>query len=375
MTIDFHASAARTLGIEWELQVVDLETRGLVSAGSTLLTELAHLGEQATAELFENTVEIVTGVHTTVPSALKDLENLKTQVADHARAHGWGVMCAGAHPFTRYVSQEVSPGERYQNLVRRMRWPARRLQINGVHVHVGVRGADEAVRTMSALTAYLPHLLALSASSPFWEAEDTGLASCRTKVFEGMPTAGLPDPMDDWGTYEQHADALLKAGAIETIKEIWWDIRPHPGYGTVELRMCDGIPTLAEVGMIAALAQCLVDEMDSLMLAGETLQVPAPWVARENKWRAARHGLAAQLLTDSAGSSVPLVTSLSELVERLLPRAEVLGCAEQLTTVLAVIEHGNSATRQRAAATAAGGNLEAVVDHLMAEMEAGTPVL
>src|SRR5205807_8308225 len=169
------------------------------------------------------------------------------------------VICAGTHPFTDWKTQQISDNPRYRKLVEDMQWLARRLQIFGVHVHVGVRAREKAIPIVNALTAYIPHLLALSASSPYWIGRDTGLASARSKVFEGLPTAGLPYQLSGWQDFERFMETLISARTIDTVREVWWDIRPHPNFGTVELRICDGLPTLREIGWAAALSQCLVE--------------------------------------------------------------------------------------------------------------------
>ena len=168
----------------------------------------------------------------------------------------------------------MSPKERYAALIEETQWTGRRLQIFGVHFHVGVRSAAKVIAIANALNAYIPHFLALSASSPFWEAHDTGMASCRSKVFENLPTAGLPYQLSGWAEFEEFMGTLVAAEAITSIREVWWDIRPHPDFGTVELRICDGIPTMRELTGLAAMAQCLVESMDNRLDAGETLPCP-----------------------------------------------------------------------------------------------------
>jgi glutamate---cysteine ligase / carboxylate-amine ligase len=244
-----------------------------------------------------------------------------------------------------------------------------------VHVHVGVRAPDKAIHFVNALTAYVPHFLALSASSPYWKGSDTGLASARSKVFEGLPTAGLPFMLDDWAEFELYMDTLLKTRTISSIKEVWWDIRPHPDFGTVELRICDGLPTLTEVGMVAAVSQCLVDMFDREVDKGYTLPKPKGWVVRENKWRAVRHGMDADIISGEDNKLVPVRDALSELVQDLSPTAERLGCLDELLRVQTIVEGGASYQRQRAVAAASGGDLSAVVDSLVQEFESGTPVL
>jgi len=376
--IPFSSSPRTSLGIEWELELVDLRTRQLRGASTEILEEFAaKVGEQEAAkakhELFESTIEVITGVCDSVPQALGDLTGTIDVLRGLAERRGIGLMCSGTHPISEYNTQEISENERYHRLVDNMQWLSRRLLIFGVHVHVGVRSKDKALPIVNALMSYVPHFLALSASSPYWLGRDTGLASSRSKVFESLPTAGLPYQLADWSQFERFMETLVASGTIETIREVWWDIRPHPNFGTVELRICDGLPTLQEVGGVAALAQCLVDRMNTQLDRGYTLPVPRRWVVQENKWRAARYGLDADILVDDRGTTRPLREDLVDLVDDLLPVARRLGCAAELAAVSQIMEIGASYERQRAAARRAGGDLSRVVDTLLVEMNTGRP--
>jgi carboxylate-amine ligase len=375
--IAFHSSERASLGVEWELQLVDPQTRQLTSGAVEILAEITPEGldehPKAKHELLQSTVEIITGVCTTVAEAKADLAGTLAEVVAAADRRGLGVMCAGSHPLTRWDTQEISPKERYARLVERMQWLARRLQIFGVHVHVGVRSPEKVIPIVNALAQYLPHFLALSASSPFWAGCDTGLASARTKVFEGMPTGGLPHQLADWAEFEEYMETLIRAGAIESVREVWWDVRPHPDFGTVELRVCDGLPTLDEIGVVAALTQCLVEQFDTQLDRGYTLPTPAEWVLRENKWRAVRYGLDADIVVDEKGTVRPIRQVIAELAEELAPTAKRLGCAAELADVDRILELGASYQRQRAVAAAHDGDLRPVVDSLLAELRDGLP--
>ena len=379
MQIPFTSSPRSSLGVEWELELVDLRTRELSSGASEILAELGRPfgGDHPKAkhELLESCIEVITGVCTTVAEALGDLRGTADEIAAAAAARGLGLMCSGTHPFTDWSSQRISPDPRYTKLIEDMQWPARQLQIFGVHVHVGVRSPDKAIPIVNALTAYIPHFLGLSASSPYWLGNDTGLASARSKVFEALPTAGLPYQLSGWEDFERFMDTLISARTISTIREVWWDVRPHPQFGTVELRICDGLPTLFEIGWAAALSQCLVEMLNSQLDRGYTLPTPRTWTVRENKWRAARHGVDAEIITDERGTTVPLRDALLELVDELAPFAERLQCTEELSRVRDILAVGPSYARQRAVAAANGGDLTAVVDALLKEMRDGTPAM
>lgn len=370
--MDFLASPGPSLGVEVELALVDIDSGALVCVAPELLARVGAPHPDAEhpkikKELYQCTVEVITGVCTTVAEARADLAESMREVEIAAAESGAAIIGAGLHPFTPWHQLSLSEGERYQRLVDTIGWPARRLTTHGVHVHVGVRSGDKAIATVNALSGYLPIFLALSAASPYWNGRDTGLASTRTKIFESMPTTGLPPHLRDWAEFNVFLDTLIQAGAIETVREVWWDIRPHPGYGTVELRMCDAMPTLWEIAALAALAQVLVTEFDRMIDRGETPEVPREWVRRENKWRAARWGIEADLVVDESGRTRPLRAIVDELVDQLLPLATELGCAAELSDLRRIATEGPSYVRQRRVVDE-GGDMPAVVQALRAEL-------
>ncbi|PZS13250.1 MAG: glutamate--cysteine ligase [Pseudonocardiales bacterium] len=375
MRIDFSPSERTSLGVEWELELVDLDTRGLTGVSDAVLAAISPKGDgehpKAKHELLQSCVEVITGICQTVEEAKADLAGTVAEVAAAAKDQNAGLLCSGTHPITDWATQRITDDARYHALLERNQWMARQLQIFGVHVHCGVRSTDKVIPIVNGLLAYLPHFLALSASSPYWIGSDTGLASYRSKVFEALPTAGLPFQLSGWDAFEKYMDALISSHAIESIREVWWDIRPHPNFGTVELRICDGLPTLDEIGCVAALAQCLVERFDRQLDNGYTLPEPRPWLVRENKWRAARYGLDAEIVIDNSGTVQPVKQAITDLVEDLLPVARRLDCAAELESIPRLIECGASYQRQRAVAAANGGELRPVVDLLLAEMRDG----
>ncbi len=267
MAIEFNASRGATLGVEWELQLIDAGTHRLRQDAREVLAALPKISEtqgdpKIRHELMESTVEIVTGICHTVSEARADLAQTITELRAVTDPRDTALACTGTHPISDWRDAVMAPMQRYAELVEQMQWLARRIQTFGVHVHVGVRAPEKAIPVVNALAAYLPHFLALTASSPYWSGSDTGLASSRAIVFGSLPTAGPPHLLADWAEFEEYMDTLLRAGTIRSIKEVWWDIRPHPDFGTVEIRMFDGIPTLREVGMVAALCQSLVELFD-----------------------------------------------------------------------------------------------------------------
>jgi glutamate---cysteine ligase / carboxylate-amine ligase len=371
MPIHWTPSNGPTLGVEWEVQLIDTDTMLLRQEAGKVLDELPVIGDtgehpQLKHELMQSTVEVVTGICSTVYEATADLTEMITELQRAATPHGIVLACAGTHPVSDWRDATMAPIQRYAELVEQMQWLARRIQTFGVHVHVGIRDGSKAIPIVNALAAYLPHFLALTASSPFWCGEDTGLASSRSVTFGQLPTSGPPPRLKDWKQFEDYMDVLHRAGTIRSIKEVWWDIRPHPDFGTVEIRMADGTPTLREVGMMAALGQSLVQLFDYQLDRGYTLPSPPTWVVRDNKWRATRYGLDATIITDEDGATAPLRDELYELVRTLDPVADRLGCADELHVADEVLEHGASYERQRAIYRRTG-DLTRVVESLVAE--------
>jgi carboxylate-amine ligase len=376
MRIDFSSSPTSSVGIEMELELVDNETRELASGSNDILAELGApyggLGHpKAKHELLQSCIEIITGICSTVGEARDDLAGTLAEVTAAASSRGMGVMCSGTHPFSDWSTQEISPIPRYARLIEDHQWLARRLEIFGIHVHVGVRSSDKVMPILNALTTYVPHFLGISASSPYWLGTDTGLASSRSKIFECLPTAGLPQQLEDWPKFEAFMETLLGSQTIESIRDVWWDIRPHPNFGTVEIRICDGIPTLREVATIAAISQCLVTRFDALLDRGYKLPMPKAWVVRENKWRAARYGVDTDIIIDDTGRLQPLREAVKELVDELQPVADKLGCAEELDYALQMVNRP-SYLRQRQV-VAGGGTLVDVVDSLIEELRGDQP--
>jgi carboxylate-amine ligase len=371
MGIDWTPSAGPTLGIEWEVQLIDAQTRLLRQDAGVVLAGLRGLQESGEHpkmrhELMQSTVEVVTGICGTVAEAKADLAMTMKELQRTAEPHGIVVAGAGTHPVSDWRDAKMAPSQRYSELIEQIQWPARRLQTMATHVHVGLRDADRAMPIINALATYLPHLLGLTASSPFWSGIETGLASSRSVVFGALPNTGPPPGLPDWKSFEEYMDIQLRAGTIRTIKEVWWDVRPHPDFGTVEIRIADAVPTFREVGMLAALAQCLVQLFDTQLDRGYQLPCRPTWVVKDNKWRATRYGLDAVVITDDTGTTAPLRDEIYELLRDLEPVAWRLGCVEELAVASEVLECGASYERQRAA-HAADGDLRSVIDALVTE--------
>lgn len=370
MAIDFAESPRPTLGVEWEFALVDRTSRDLVNAASELfdLVSEKHGHEpRLHKELLRNTVELTTGICQNTDQAIAELVEMLAKVVPAAAELGVDLFSAGTHPFAAWSDQLLTPGHRYEELMARTQWWGRQMLIWGVHVHVGVR-REQVIPIVSALLNWYPHLQALSASSPIWAGHDTGYASNRAMMFQQLPTAGLPFQFHTWAEFEAYAEDLLTTGVIEQIDEIRWDVRPAPRTGTVEIRICDGVSTLWEMRALVALTHCLVVDLSERLDAGETLPTMPPWHVQENKWRAARYGLDAWIILDDKSNERLLRDDLTDLVERLTPVAERLGCAEDLVLVHEITRLGASYQRQRAVAERTDGDLVAVVDAVVREL-------
>lgn len=379
MEIGFASSERSTIGVEWELALVDQDSGDLRQVAQTVLDAVApadggdhpHIKQ----ELLLNTVEVVTGVCHTVAEAMADLERSIAElraVTDPLRVE---LMCAGTHPFARWTQQKVTDKERYATLIDRTQWWGRQMLIYGVHVHVGIEERDKVLPISRAMLTHYGHFQALSASSPFWGGEDTGYASNRALMFQQLPTAGLPFQFDHWSELEHYVDDMLKTGVIDVFDEIRWDIRPSPKFGTLEMRICDGIPTASELASIAALTQCLVEHYSRELDAGREIPSIPSWFVQENKWRAARYGMDAILILDRDAHEELVADDLERLIPVLEPVASDLGCVAELAGIRDIITAGASYQRQRNVAARHGGALDAVVASLVEEMRAGRPVL
>ncbi len=375
MLVDFAPSARSTVGIEWELALVDLETLELTPAADALLRGVG--GSEDTPirkEYLQNMVEIVSGAHRVVGDAVADLAENLGVVRRALAGTGVGLIASGSHPFSRSAAQIPFAGPRYDVVAERTRWWGRQMAICGTHVHVGVDHREKALPITHGLARFYPFFLALSGSSPFWEGEDSGYASQRTMLFQQLPTNGLPYPLTQWSEFEAYADELAECGMISVPAEIRWDVRPSPKFGTVENRTPDAVPTLSELGCLAALTQCLAEYVARAYEADQPVEMLPPWLLKENKWRAARYGLDAEVITPNRARRVrPLREKLLEWLDRLSPIARELGCENELRFADSLVADGPSYCRQRAVAAAAGGDLRAVVAALVSETGTDRP--
>lgn len=366
--IAFNRSQRPTVGVEWEFALVDPVTRDLANEAAGVIAEIGET-PHVHKELLRNTVEVVTGICRNAGEAIDDLRGTLGVVRPIVRERGMELFCAGTHPFAEWEDAELTDGQRYAELIKRTQWWGRQMLIWGVHVHVGISSANKVMPIITSLLNHYPHLLALSASSPFWDGADTGYASNRAMMFQQLPTAGLPFHFQRWSHFERFVHDQKKTGIIDHMNEIRWDIRPSPHLGTVEVRIFDGVSNLAELGALVALTHCLIVDLDRRLDAGEQLPTMPPWHVQENKWRAARYGLDAEIILDADSNERLVTDDLDELLNKLYPVAASLGCADELAAASAIAANGASYQRQRQVAEANGGDLRAVVDALVGELE------
>ncbi len=377
MKIDFAKSKQSTLGLEWEIALVDKDSGELAARADDVFENIFAAQPEVIkdeehphikGEMLQNTVELVTGVAQTVSDGIEDLRRNLNLLRQASEPLGLDLLSAGTHPFSNPRTQAVTDKERYSKLVDRTQWWGSQMLIYGVHVHVGLDHVSKAMPVLDGLVNHFPHFQALSASSPYWNGEDTGYASQRALMFQQLPTAGLPFQFPDWNAYESYVQDMFTTGVIDAPNEIRWDIRPVANLGTIEMRICDGMSTLEEIGAVAALTQCLVEDFSNTLDDGGTIPTMPPWHIQENKWRAARYGLDAIIILDAAGNEQLVTEHTLELLNKIEPVAARLGCSAELSNVEKIITRGASYQRQRRVAAAHNGDLRAVVRELVQEM-------
>lgn len=370
--IQFQSAGHLTLGVEIELQIIDPDTLSLASKAEDILKAGANL-QKLKPEFYLSTVEINSDKCNNVQEIERDLAESLTQLETIGQQNNVRFSTTGCHPFARYADCVITPSPRYNELIDRNQWLTRRMTVYGLHVHIGMQTGDDCIRFNNFFLNFLPHFLALSASSPFWQGGETGLASCRPTVYEALPTAGHPYSIRNWGEFESMYHILKKCGSIQSLKDLWWDMRPSPGFGTLEIRVCDGPATLAEATAITAFIHLLAHWFDEH--GGWMNQVPPParWLARENKWRVMRHGLEARLVTSLEGDTKMIRDDITEWLQKLEPITEKLGYQHYVEVIKSILAKGNSSVRQMAY-FAKTQSLEAVVDLTTREFSARAPL-
>ena len=359
--LTFNSNDEHTLGVELELGLVDGDTMELTSAVRKMLDHLpAEAARELKPELMQSVIEINTGICHTVAQAEEDLTAKLHQVENAADNLGLRLWWGATHPFSSWLAQDVTPDERYLNLVELLQEMARRLITFGLHVHVGVDSGDKAVMICDRIMQHLPTLLALSCSSPYWEGRDTGLDSHRSKIMGGLPTAGLPTLMRNWSEYVWLVNHMVDTGFIHTIREIWWDVRPHHNFGTVEVRVCDMPGNLEDVLALTALIQCLIKALSDDIDGGAYQHDCHPMMVRQNKWRACRYGNQAQLVNSYTYAVQPINQIAEDLIARLSPAAKELDCVDYLQDVRRIANEPSWPQRQRDILSETGSPQEVV---------------
>ena len=336
-----------TIGVEEELMIIDGETMGLVNRIEELLEATpGHTPGEIKPELMESVLEIASPICSNIPEAHEHLGNLRRQVGKTAAEMGLLIGSAGTHPFAKWEEQRIVSRERYRDLVRSLRFIARQELLFGMHVHVGVDDPDKAIHVANGMRVHLPILLALSVNSPFWRGLPTGILSTRTPIFRTFPRVGIPPRYEDFNDFCERVDFMVRSGVIDDYTYLWWDVRPHPNFGTVEIRILDAQTRLEHTVSLAALVQAMVKELCEHFEAGKKISRYPYELLDENKWLAARYGLGGELVDLPSSERVPAADLARRLVKRLRPHAKELGADRELEGIEDLIENGSGGQRQ-----------------------------
>ncbi|HVK38721.1 MAG TPA: carboxylate-amine ligase [Candidatus Kapabacteria bacterium] len=365
-----------TLGIEEEYMVIDPETRELKShLEFELLSQgKAVLEEKVKPEMHGSMLEIGTSVCNNVSELSEELRKIRSVVKHLTGRNGLKFGAASTHPFSHWATQEIHPDARYQAIVEDMQVLARSLLIFGMHVHIGIENRETQIKIMNEMRYFLPHLLALTVNSPFWTGFETGLKSYRSKVFERFPRTGIPDPFTSWGEYESYVKLLVKTRCIDNAKRIWWDIRPHPSFPTLEIRICDVPMTLDESVGIAALIQAIAAKLFALYRRNLSFRVYSRALITENKWRAVRYGIDGKMIDFGKQKEVATRDLIRELLVFVDDVVDDLGSRDQLNIINDILENGSGAARQLRVFEQSGKDHRAVVDYIVEQTSKGLQV-
>ncbi len=360
-----------TIGVEEEFQIIDPATCALRSHVSQLISAASpDIIEQVKHEMHQSIVETGTNICQNVAELRIEMHRTRGELVAAAERVGLQVAAAGTHPFSSWIDQVISPGERYQNIIEELQQLARSLLIFGMHVHVAMPDKQTTIDIMNMVRYFLPHLLALSTSSPFWMGRNTGLKSFRTTVFRRFPRTGVPEQFESWSAYENFVNLLIKLNCIDNGKKIWWDVRPHPTFGTLEFRMCDVATKVEEAVAIAALTQAIIVKLHRLYTRNQSFRLYRRALIEENKWRAARYGIEGKLIDFGKEAEVPMRDLTLELLEFVDDVLDELGSRSAVEYIHTILNEGASAERQLRVHRETG-DLKAVVRHLVAETRGG----
>jgi carboxylate-amine ligase len=360
-----------TIGVEEEYQIVDPETRELKSHVSAMLEEGGRvLGQQLKPEMHQSVIEVGTEICKNVQEARADVSHLRKTVAQLARKSGLRIAAASTHPFSDWQTQEITDRDRYHMIVEDLQDVARGNLVFGLHVHVGMPDKDLAIELMNEARYFLPHLLALSTSSPFWVGRKTGLKSSRCSIFKMFPRTGVPESFQSWSHFENYVETLVKTGCIDDGKRIWWDLRPHTFFNTIEFRICDLPTSLDDTIAIVALIQAIVAKLYRLREKNQGFRVYSSALIEENKWRAYRYGLDGKLIDFGKKAAFPARDLILELLSFVDDVLDELGSRKEIEHIHTILKRGTSADRQLEIYRETG-DLKAVVDWLIQETVAG----
>ena len=360
-----------TIGVEEEFQIIDPATCELRSHVMQIVSAASpDILDQVKHEMHQSIVETGTRICENVSELRIEMHRTRGELVAAAERAGLQVAAAGTHPFSSWIDQVISPGERYQHIVEELQQLARSLLIFGMHVHVAMPDKQTTIDIMNMARYFLPHLLALSTSSPFWMGRNTGLKSFRTTVFRRFPRTGVPEQFESWSEYENFVNLLVKLNCIDTGKKIWWDVRPHPTFGTLEFRMCDVTTRIEEAVAIAALTQAIVVKLYRLYTSNQSWRVYRRALIEENKWRAARYGIEGKLIDFGKEAEVPMRELIPELLELVDDVVDDLGSRSAVEYINTMLREGTSAERQLRVFQESG-DLKEVVRHLVAETKRG----
>jgi carboxylate-amine ligase len=363
-----------TLGIEEEFQIVDPQTRELRSHVVEILEEgTMLLGEQIKPEMIQSMVEVGTGVCKNIEEARVDITRLRSIISSLAHKNGLAIVAASTHPISRWQDQKIFEDERYELLVQELQTVARSLLIFGLHVHVGMADRERAIHIMNAARYFLPHVLALTTSSPFWMGHNTGLKSYRTEIFKQFPRTDIPDHFDSYASFQRYVELLIKTNCIDNGKKIWWDIRPHPFFPTLEFRICD-IPTRVDDTIaIAALFQAIVAKLNMLIEKNLGFRLYRRMLIQENKWRAVRWGLDGKMVDFGKQKEVAVRDLILELLDFVDDVLDPLGSRKEVEHIHTILQRGTSADEQLEVYQQTG-DLKAVVDKLIERTTENVPL-
>ncbi|HTF42770.1 MAG TPA: carboxylate-amine ligase [Terriglobales bacterium] len=361
-----------TIGIEEEYQTIDPVTRDLRSHIHAEIIEKGklRLQERVKAEMHQSVVEVGTSVCASIKDAKQEVKKLRRDMIGLARENGLSLAAAATHPFTDWRTQEINPDERYKNIVEDLQLVARANLIFGLHVHIGIEDRETAIHLMNHARYFLPHILALSTNSPFWLGMNTGLKSYRCKVFDKFPRTNIPDYFTSWGEYENFIKLLIKTNCIDNAKKIWWDIRPHPFFNTLEFRVCDIPMRVDETMALAALIQATIAKLHKLYTANQGFRLYRRALIMENKWRALRYGLDGKMIDFGKQQEVPARDLILEYLEFIDDVVDELDSREEIDYIHEILKNGTGADRQLRV-FAETGDLKKVVDYIIEETEAG----